>query len=175
MQIGVDIGGTFTDIVALDERGRLVLTKVPTTPKDLLEGIASCRSHRSQFVVGRQIRSDAGQMLERKLRSGYEQLIGPWTRQAGARLVAAEQRPSALDEVQAIKRRKTAAVALAAKRCRRSPEDRDTRMQRRALGLLAVGDRLNRLGVLETYWVADDKPEIDVAHQRAEPAVREAP
>ena len=39
MQIGVDIGGTFTDIVALDGEGRLVLTKVPTTPKDLLEGI----------------------------------------------------------------------------------------------------------------------------------------
>ncbi len=39
MQIGVDIGGTFTDIVALDEGGRLVLTKVETTPKDLLEGI----------------------------------------------------------------------------------------------------------------------------------------
>src|SRR6266545_6585968 len=40
MQIGVDIGGTFTDIVGLDGAGRLVLTKVPTTPKDLLEGIA---------------------------------------------------------------------------------------------------------------------------------------
>src|SRR5258705_1817543 len=40
VQIGVDIGGTFTDIVALDERGRLVLTKIPSTPKDLLEGIA---------------------------------------------------------------------------------------------------------------------------------------
>src|SRR4029077_11821845 len=40
VQIGVDIGGTFTDIVALDGRGRLVLTKVPTTPKDLLEGVA---------------------------------------------------------------------------------------------------------------------------------------
>jgi N-methylhydantoinase A/oxoprolinase/acetone carboxylase beta subunit len=39
VQIGVDIGGTFTDIVALDDGGRLVLTKVPTTPKDLLEGI----------------------------------------------------------------------------------------------------------------------------------------
>ena len=39
MQIGVDIGGTFTDIVALDGEGRLVLTKVPSTPKDLLEGI----------------------------------------------------------------------------------------------------------------------------------------
>src|SRR6516165_5413314 len=84
--------------------------------EDLLEGIASCRPHRSQFVVGGQVRSDAGQMLERKLRSGYEQLIGAWTRQAGARLVAAEQRPSALDEVQAIKRRKTAPSALAAKR-----------------------------------------------------------
>jgi N-methylhydantoinase A/oxoprolinase/acetone carboxylase beta subunit len=39
LQIGVDIGGTFTDIVALDGEGRLVLTKVPSTPKDLLEGI----------------------------------------------------------------------------------------------------------------------------------------
>jgi N-methylhydantoinase A len=36
VQIGVDIGGTFTDIVALGADGRLVLTKVPSTPKDLL-------------------------------------------------------------------------------------------------------------------------------------------
>jgi N-methylhydantoinase A len=41
VQIGVDIGGTFTDIVALDGSGRLALTKVPSTPKDLLDGIAS--------------------------------------------------------------------------------------------------------------------------------------
>jgi N-methylhydantoinase A/oxoprolinase/acetone carboxylase beta subunit len=41
MQIGVDIGGTFTDIVALDRGGRLALTKVPSTPKDLREGIAA--------------------------------------------------------------------------------------------------------------------------------------
>jgi len=34
VQIGVDIGGTFTDIVALDRAGRLALTKVPSTPKD---------------------------------------------------------------------------------------------------------------------------------------------
>src|SRR5262249_32388938 len=41
VQIGVDIGGTFTDIVALDRDGRLVLTKVPSTPKDLLQGVAA--------------------------------------------------------------------------------------------------------------------------------------
>jgi len=41
LQIGVDIGGTFTDIVALDGEGRLTLAKVPSTPKDLLEGIAA--------------------------------------------------------------------------------------------------------------------------------------
>jgi N-methylhydantoinase A len=41
VQLGVDIGGTFTDIVALDGDGRLALTKVPSTPKDLLDGIGA--------------------------------------------------------------------------------------------------------------------------------------
>jgi N-methylhydantoinase A len=41
VQIGVDIGGTFTDIVALDPAGRLTFTKVPSTPKDLLDGIGA--------------------------------------------------------------------------------------------------------------------------------------
>src|SRR5262249_46138114 len=41
VQIGVDIGGTFTDIVALDSDGRLALAKVPSTPKDLLDGIGA--------------------------------------------------------------------------------------------------------------------------------------
>jgi N-methylhydantoinase A len=40
VQIGVDIGGTFTDIVAVDDAGRLALAKAPTTPKDLLRGVA---------------------------------------------------------------------------------------------------------------------------------------
>jgi N-methylhydantoinase A len=44
VQIGVDIGGTFTDIVALDRAGRLALTKVPSTPKDLLEGVGAAVS-----------------------------------------------------------------------------------------------------------------------------------
>jgi N-methylhydantoinase A/oxoprolinase/acetone carboxylase beta subunit len=41
VQIGVDIGGTFTDIVTLEASGRLALAKVPSTPKDLLDGIAA--------------------------------------------------------------------------------------------------------------------------------------
>src|SRR5437763_4340347 len=35
------MGGTFTDIVALDKDGQLALAKVPSTPKDLLDGIAA--------------------------------------------------------------------------------------------------------------------------------------
>src|SRR5438477_841429 len=40
MQIGVDIGGTFTDVVVRDRGGRIARTKVRSTPKDLLDGIA---------------------------------------------------------------------------------------------------------------------------------------
>jgi N-methylhydantoinase A len=39
IEIGVDIGGTFTDIVAVVDRERLAFAKVPSTPKDLLAGI----------------------------------------------------------------------------------------------------------------------------------------
>lgn len=38
LQIGVDIGGTFTDIVAVEE-GTIRTEKVPTTPADLVAGI----------------------------------------------------------------------------------------------------------------------------------------
>ena len=39
LRIGVDTGGTFTDIVALDTRsGRLATTKTPSTPADPAEG-----------------------------------------------------------------------------------------------------------------------------------------
>lgn len=32
--IGVDVGGTFTDLVCLDERGKSLITKTPSTPAD---------------------------------------------------------------------------------------------------------------------------------------------
>src|SRR2546428_14166329 len=44
LRIGIDTGGTFTDVVAVDEStGAIVITKTPTTPHDpslgALEGI----------------------------------------------------------------------------------------------------------------------------------------
>jgi len=43
-RIGVDVGGTFTDLVAVDEEGRTILEKAVTTPADpsigVLEGLA---------------------------------------------------------------------------------------------------------------------------------------
>ena len=38
-RIGLDVGGTFTDVVMVDdETGRIWSTKVPTTPKDRVIG-----------------------------------------------------------------------------------------------------------------------------------------
>src|SRR5262250_811954 len=39
-RIGVDIGGTFTDVVLVDEvRGQVGVVKVPTTPRDFARGV----------------------------------------------------------------------------------------------------------------------------------------
>ena len=38
-RIGVDVGGTFTDLVLAGRHGRLVLDKLPTTPHDQSEGV----------------------------------------------------------------------------------------------------------------------------------------
>src|SRR6266481_5451750 len=38
-QIGIDVGGTFTDFVATDEGGGFASGKVPTTPQDEATGI----------------------------------------------------------------------------------------------------------------------------------------
>jgi N-methylhydantoinase A len=41
-RIGIDIGGTFTDVALVDEAsGRIGVAKVPTTPSDLTEGVVS--------------------------------------------------------------------------------------------------------------------------------------
>jgi N-methylhydantoinase A len=39
LEIAIDIGGTFTDIVCWQDQQRLCLAKVPTTPHDLVQGV----------------------------------------------------------------------------------------------------------------------------------------
>src|SRR5215472_5186287 len=38
-RIGIDVGGTFTDLVAVDDIGRATLAKVPSTPEDPSAGV----------------------------------------------------------------------------------------------------------------------------------------
>jgi N-methylhydantoinase A len=42
MRIAVDIGGTFTDLVAVDDQGEVYRSKALTTPDDLARGIQDC-------------------------------------------------------------------------------------------------------------------------------------
>src|SRR5690348_15551631 len=39
IRLGIDVGGTFTDLVAVDERGRVVIAKAASTPRDPSEGV----------------------------------------------------------------------------------------------------------------------------------------
>ena len=41
LRLGVDVGGTFTDLVALGDDGRMATSKVPSTPADQSEGVVS--------------------------------------------------------------------------------------------------------------------------------------
>ena len=39
-RIGVDIGGTFTDVALIDDiAGRIGVAKTPTTPRDFAQGV----------------------------------------------------------------------------------------------------------------------------------------
>jgi N-methylhydantoinase A len=43
LTIGVDVGGTFTDLVAIDASGRTVFAKAPSTPSDQSIGVMAWR------------------------------------------------------------------------------------------------------------------------------------
>ena len=71
MRIAVDIGGTFTDLVAIDDQGQIYRSKSLTTPDDLARGIQHCLSgakiqvsKASFFVHGSTVTINA--VLERK-------------------------------------------------------------------------------------------------------------
>ncbi|MGC2412941.1 MAG: hydantoinase/oxoprolinase family protein [Stellaceae bacterium] len=78
-RIGIDVGGTFTDLVAIDEAGATVLSKVPSTPGDpslgVLEGLedlarrlglerAALLAQTDRIVHGTTVATNA--LLERK-------------------------------------------------------------------------------------------------------------
>ncbi len=44
MRVGVDIGGTFTDFVGMEDDGKIIISKFSTTPAELTEGVQSCFS-----------------------------------------------------------------------------------------------------------------------------------
>lgn len=60
--LGIDIGGTFTDIVVYDRRNSVHHTrKVFTTPDDLARGVLARRSHfRTGFTCTSRIRPTGG-------------------------------------------------------------------------------------------------------------------
>jgi N-methylhydantoinase A len=53
IRIGIDTGGTFTDVVAVDEgTGRILTTKVPSTPADPAEGFLAAIDRIRDLITG---------------------------------------------------------------------------------------------------------------------------
>jgi N-methylhydantoinase A len=68
LSVGVDVGGTFTDLVAVDAAGRVTTHKLPSTPHDQSEGVAEAlrrlaRAAVSRFVHGTTVATNM--LLER--------------------------------------------------------------------------------------------------------------
>lgn len=50
LQVGVDIGGTFTDCVVIDETGRVTVAKSPSTPGDFAQGMIDAMTVAAQSL-----------------------------------------------------------------------------------------------------------------------------
>jgi N-methylhydantoinase A len=105
IRVGVDVGGTFTDLVALD-RGRVVTAKVPSTPEDQSEGVmrsleAVEPSDVAAFAHGMTVATNA--LLERRgartalvTTEGFRDLIELARQDRPALYDLAERRPEPL-------------------------------------------------------------------------------
>ncbi len=51
-RVGVDVGGTFTDIICVTPDGEVVLEKAPTTPDDQSMGVMDAMSRLADRVEG---------------------------------------------------------------------------------------------------------------------------
>ncbi len=51
--VGIDVGGTFTDLVAVDADGAIVTRKVPSTPADQSEGVAHALALLGELSISR--------------------------------------------------------------------------------------------------------------------------
>ena len=60
-RIGIDIGGTFTDLVFLDPQGKVLRAKVLSTPDDYSQGIAE--GLEGALRSGRLVTSDIAQIM----------------------------------------------------------------------------------------------------------------
>jgi N-methylhydantoinase A len=71
LRIAVDIGGTFTDCVVLDQRGRRLTTKALTTPEDPAEGVIRCVE-----LAAREVTTDVHDLLRRTVAFVHGATIG---------------------------------------------------------------------------------------------------
>ena len=69
--VGVDIGGTFTDAVAISESGAVFVGKADTTPRDLPEGVVKALTE-----VAKQIGLSLGELLKQTVFFGHGTTVG---------------------------------------------------------------------------------------------------
>ena len=104
-RLGVDVGGTFTDLVALVD-GRLITGKVPSTPRDQSEGVmhsleAAGIEEAAAFAHGMTVATNA--LLERRgartalvTTAGFRDVIEIGRQDRPALYALAERRPEPL-------------------------------------------------------------------------------
>lgn len=80
---GIDIGGTFTDCVVMDEEGRIITAKVPSTPQDFSQGFLE-----SIGLAAEQLGLTASELLRQTSRLAHGTTVGTNTmvQRRGARV-----------------------------------------------------------------------------------------